>query len=411
MPFHDNDDGSQSVIGEFVVAMRDLQYVLAKLGRLGVNLARVSDERSDALDLALVKLEAVESVADRLRPQLPPASGPMESPTDTVIRAVRQPENGDVSRWVPVVGRNLAVTLHATPDIGFGGNGYPDPANSDPLPPRQFGALTRERVRVGVVDTGMYSHPDLMGRWSHAGGRIIDSQQPCHAAGHGVFIAGVIAKRAPNCELDVYGVLDEVDGRASVWEVAKAIASLAASSDVLNLSLSCFTADDDPPFALRRAIERVGPDVVVVAAAGNHGHVAPGEVLSPTSQSWPAAFDRVVAVAAHENGVIPQWSFQGPWVRLLAPGVNVVSSYLKGDVTIRYAPNDAASGTVQPVAFNGYASWSGSSFAAANVTGAIAGLMDTKKMTAPEALHWLEQQPQNGETAIWAYPPSQPATR
>jgi membrane-anchored mycosin MYCP len=410
MPFHDNDDGSQSVIGEFVVAMRDLRYVLGKLERLGVRLPPETSEgvkpieRSDALDLALVRVAGVDQAAENLRPNLPPLPpGTAESATDTVIRAVRQPANGDTSRWVPVVGRNLAVTLHATPDIGFGGNGYPDPVDRAPIPPRRFGALDQERVRVGVVDTGMYSHPDLAGRWSHAGGRIIDPLEPCHPAGHGVFIAGIIAKRAPNCQLEVFGVLDEVYGRASVWEVAKAIAALAASCQVLNLSLSCFTHDDDPPFALRRAIERVGPDVVVVAAAGNHGHVAPGDVLSPTSQSWPAAFDRVVAVAAHDGGRVPPWSFQGPWVRLLAPGVDVTSCYLKGDVSIRYGGNDSG----DPIKkFAGYASWSGSSFSAANVSGAIASLMDTEKMTAPEALHALEQRLPDNEGGIWAYQPS-----
>lgn len=404
MPFHDDGDGNQSVTGEFVVAMRDLRYVRDKLGRLGLNLDQVTDEPSDALDLALVKIAAVEQAAATVRPHLPPLEpGTTESATESVIRAIRQRENGDTSRWVPVVGRNLAVNLHATPDIGFGGNGYPDPVDSSAIPPRRFGALDQNRVRIGVVDTGMISHRDLAGRWSHAGGRILDPVSPNHAAGHGLFISGIIARRAPNCALETYGVLDENDGRASVWEVAKAIASLAASCDVINLSLSCFTKDDDPPFALRRAIERVGPDVVVVAAAGNHGNVPPSEILSPTSQSWPAAFDRVVAVTAHENGEVPTWSFRGPWVRLVAPGVNVTSCYLQGDVKIQYGANDSG----DPVkAFSGYASWSGSSFAAANVTGAIAGLMESKKMTAPEALHWLEVQPANNEGGIWGYRPS-----
>lgn len=405
MPFHDDGDGNQSVTGEFVVAMRDLRFVLDKLSRLGVNLAKVTNEPSDALDLALVRIEAVEQAAAIVRPRLPATDSTTaaESPTETVIRAILQRENGDTSRWVPVVGRNLAVNLHATPDIGFGGNGYPDPVDAADIPPRRFGALERSRVRVGVVDTGMVSHRDLAGRWGHAGGRVIDPLAPNHAAGHGVFISGLIVKRAPNCALETYGVLDENDGRASVWEVAKAIAALATSCDVINLSLSCFTKDDDPPFALRRAIERVGPDVVIVAAAGNHGRVPPGDILSPTSQSWPAAFDRVVAVTAHENGEVPDWSFRGPWVRLVAPGVNVTSSYLRGEVKIQYAAND----TGEPVrTFSGYARWSGSSFAAANVSGAIAGVMETRKKTAPEALHWLEEQPPNNDDGIWAYQPS-----
>jgi subtilisin family serine protease len=256
-------------------------------------------------------------------------------------------------------------------------------------------------VCVGVVDTGIPSHPDLAGRWSHAGGKMTTSGEHSHAAGHGVFISGLIAQRAPNCELNIYGVLGEGNGTASVWEVANAIASLAVSCDILNLSLSCFTKDDEPPFTLRRAIERVGPDVVAIAAAGNHGLVEPSDILAPTSQSWPAAFDRVVAVAAHDDaGQIPKWSFQGPWVRLLAPGVNVTSCYLEGTVNFHYRPNEFGPATKS---FSGYAHWSGSSFAAANVSGAIANLMASEKMTAPEALHWLEQQPVGNPDGIWAY--------
>ena len=403
MGFHDDGDGNQSVTGEFVVAMRDLGYVLARLNRLEVSPTMVSFETSDALDLAKVTVGNVGRAATKVLEHVPPLEPPAtESATETVIRGILH-RDGDSSRWTPVVGRNLAVNLHATPDIGFGGNGYPDPVDAAAIPPRQFGALDQSRVRVGLVDTGMVAHRDLSGRWSHAGGRVIEPDHPNHAAGHGLFISGLITQRAPNCALETYGVLDENDGRASVWEVAKAIASLASSCDVINLSLSCFTTDDDPPFALRRAIERVGPDVVIVAAAGNHGNVPPSDILSPTSQSWPAAFDRVVAVTAHENGDVPPWSFRGPWVRLVAPGVNVTSCYLSGEVKIRYAANDSGAPVLT---FGGYACWSGSSFAAANVTGAIAGLMETRRMTAPEALHELEQRVVGNADGIWAYQPS-----
>src|SRR5262245_36260100 len=273
MPFESDDGGNQSMIGEFVVAMRDLDYVQAKLVSLGDVQTTVSEERSDALDLALVKIDKIDRAAAVIsQNELTPADAmTVETATDTVVRALRQPGPDATSRWEPVIGRNLAVNLHATPDIGFGGNGYPDPATSAALPARQFRALNHARVRVGVVDTGMFAHPDLAGRWGHAGGDIVDSAELCHAAGHGVFISGLILTRAPNCDLEVFGVLNENDGTASIWDVAKAIASLATSCDILNLSLSCFTKDDEPPFTLRRAIERIGPDVVVVAAAGNHG--------------------------------------------------------------------------------------------------------------------------------------------
>ncbi len=63
------------------------------------------------------------------------------------------------------------------------------------------------------------------------------------------------------------------DGKATSWEVATAIAKLAKTKpDIINLSLVCYTEDGEPPLVLATAIDRVSPETVIVAAAGNHGN-------------------------------------------------------------------------------------------------------------------------------------------
>jgi len=59
------------------------------------------------------------------------------------------------------------------------------------------------------------------------------------------------------------------------------------------------------------------------------------------------------------------------WIDLIAPGENIYSTYRA----------------------SGYATWSGTSFAAASVSGAIALLVQTQNMRAREAVDWLRTRP------------------
>ncbi len=144
--------------------------------------------------------------------------------------------------------------------------------------------------------------------------------------------------------------------------------------------------------------------MLIVAAAGNHGKT--DQHHTPV---WPAALPDVVAVgASSEPG--SEFSPNLPWVTCTAPGVNVVGAYLHHAVTMptrlpprlaredtdarmlpagRIAPQDT---TGDPVRFDGYARWSGTSFAAATVSGAVAAAMRPGQ-TAVEALHDLLERP------------------
>jgi membrane-anchored mycosin MYCP len=271
-----------------------------------------------------------------------------------------------------------------TPASGYisgGGGGFPtDHAAYRPGRGRALG----QHARVGILDTDLYPHPRLAGRYIADAGSLLgrNGTEPYHA-GHATFVAGLVVQEAPGTELHIDAVLNRQDAVATAWQVARAMVKFIGSDiDVLNLSMGCFTADGEPPMVLQRAVELLTPDVVLVAAAGNHGKIRGSGFITPKSPFWPAALPDVVAVGAHDaNGHRAGFSPKLPWIDLSAPGVDVVSTYLNGTVI-----TDKAS------SFAGYASWSGTSFAAATVTGAIAANIKPGR-TARQSLQLLLDTP------------------
>src|SRR5262249_26604996 len=141
------------------------------------------------------------------------------------------------------------------------------------------------------------------------------------------------------------------------WDVATRLMQfLSADIDVLNMSFGCLI-DTAAPLPLRRALDRLSARTVLVAAAGNHAlrDVAADPV-------YPAAFGDVVAVGAADDAGHPASTTPSvPWLDLLAPGENLTGPFLPGVVT--FDDNNGATSDFG----SGYAAWSGSSFAAANV--------------------------------------------
>ena len=93
-----------------------------------------------------------------------------------------------------------------------------------------------------------------------------------HEAGHGTFIAGVIADLAPRARIIVRQVL-ESDGFGDEATIAQTITEVAAlQPDIINLSLGAYTHGNLPPIGLANALRQVPRTSVVVAAAGNAEH-------------------------------------------------------------------------------------------------------------------------------------------
>jgi subtilisin family serine protease len=186
-------------------------------------------------------------------------------------------------------------------------------------------------VRVAVIDTGIDTrHPDLAGKVDGGYNAITDSEAPdsyIDDNGHGTHVSGTIAAIrggkvvgvAPKARLYAVKVLD-ADGSGNLSDVIKGIIWCANNGiQVANMSLGSPEPSDTMEQALRYAEAR---NVIVVAAAGNSG----GAV------GYPGAYPETIAVSASDwNDQIAYFSSRGPEVKFIAPGVNVVSTFMGGD--------------------------------------------------------------------------------
>src|SRR5215467_1203401 len=230
------------------------------------------------------------------------------------------------------------------------------------------------QVKVGILDTRLFAHPDLAGRYLADHGTLVPAATVStpDSEAHATFIAGVVVTRAPNADLVVGHVLNAYNICGSSWDVATKMAAFAdAGVSVLNISFGAVTHDDQPPMVLRRTVQALtASGVVIVAAAGNHG--------PRQAKMWPAALKEVIAVGAgarvpgkKDEFEVAKFSPHRKWVDLLAPGVGVRSLYKA----------------------NGYASWDGTSFSSAVVSGAVAHLVETQHMTPAQAVDLLRTPP------------------
>ncbi|MFI5909932.1 S8 family peptidase [Dactylosporangium sp. NPDC051541] len=249
------------------------------------------------------------------------------------------------------------------------GGPFGPPAAADALA-LDGGPAADATMRLAVLDTVVWSDSPLPAAWYETEDLDPDVEAAAEL-GHANFIIGVVMSRTDNARIRAIKVLD-ADGLCTESDLADALDALGDDVDVVNLSLGAFTRNNRPPALLTDALGRTlaGRDRVVVAAAGNDGVAG--------RPYWPAAFagtalpfaGQVLAVAAHDGSGVCDWSNTGDWVGVAAPGADVTSTY----VTHKDFPT-------------GFASWSGTSFAAPYAAAVIAeNHRATKSATAALAL-------------------------
>lgn len=202
-------------------------------------------------------------------------------------------------------------------------------------------------------------------------------------AGHGTFIAGIVRQLAPDSRvlslpvMQGNGVVEEEHIlHALGWlrdRVTEAISQGRADLfvDVVNMSFGRYILEGRSPDVAKplrdvlAELDQLG--VQVVASAGNRPRAT--DVL-------PATAPGVVSVGALDpDGTVARYTSTGPWVSLFAPGSTLVSALPTFDLvpTDPEDPDGVAQGGPDP---NPRASrtgqWSGTSFAAAWVSGALA---------------------------------------
>lgn len=218
---------------------------------------------------------------------------------------------------------------------------------------------TGSGVKIAVVDTGVdKGHPDLRGQIFQTanfveGGGLSFTRDP-----HGTGVAGVIGARAddgvgifgvaPEAEILAakacwYAKPDDPQAQCSSWTLAKAIDfAINAGVQIINLSLA---GPPDP--LLTRLLETAAAEGTIIIAA-----VAPTNAPDP---GFPASLAAVIAVIASDQEgrvSLPIWADE---VNLVAaPGMEILTT----------APREA------------YDFLSGSSLAAAHITGIVALLLE-----------------------------------
>ncbi len=214
-----------------------------------------------------------------------------------------------------------------------------------------------ENVRIAVIDTGIdETHPALKGVVES----IFDAMPGVEVTvrDHATSVAGLIAGigdlpgMAPGSK--IYHARAFEGGR-STMDIILAALDWAAEQDVRIINMSFVGPDNE--FLQAACAAARDRDMVLVAAAGNNGPKAP--------YGYPAAYDSVIAVTATDDkDQLMQEANRGPYVFVSAPGVNMMAPVGGGQ--------DLVTGT---------------SFAAAIVSGAIANLIHNQPDRSAD---WVE---------------------
>lgn len=196
---------------------------------------------------------------------------------------------------------------------------------------------------IAILDTGVdLDHPDLAGRMVPGYDFANNDAVPMDDDGHGTMVAGIaaadtnnligVAGAAWNARIMPVKVLG-ADGSGTDGQIANGIVwAVDHGAEVINLSLggpgSSTILADAVDYATSRG-------VVVVAAAGNE---------STSEPSYPAAIPDVIAVGATDlEGNAVSFTNFGPWVDLVAPGTDIVSTLLAPGTDAWYGIGDGTS--------------------------------------------------------------------
>jgi subtilisin family serine protease len=251
------------------------------------------------------------------------------------------------------------------------------------------GAAAELNPRVRSVP-GFWLDPTT-GRWEFdpPDGLYMDPQNALdEITGHGTFIAGLIARICPEATITVVGLRDQEvmikqspDEQSFLFSTEAAIAYsmlLYCDTDVIQCGFSFPTLDDYPSIPFTTVMEVLTsdaaprPGTAVVAPAGNE---------DSRRRYWPAALPDVIGVAATNRRTNRRARFSnwGKWCDCCARGADVFSTFITYNGPIEGVPL----WDIQD--FSGWATWDGTSFAAPQVSAAIACFAAQNGLTPVEA--------------------------
>lgn len=245
---------------------------------------------------------------------------------------------------------------------GSSASGYGDPAQYalGKLRLREAHDVTKgDRILVAVIDSGIdASHPELAGVVADSVSTVEGGEPHTHGTG----IAGTIASHsrlmgvAPRAKILAVRAFDPAGrgAQGSTFSILKGLEwAVGKGARVVNMS---FAGPKDP--ALGRALAAAHKKgVALIAASGNAGPKSP--------PLYPAADPNVIAVSATDaQDNLFQASNRGNHVAVSAPGVDIL------------VPSPGAA----------YQVASGTSFAAAHVSGVAALILERNPGLSPDGL-------------------------
>lgn len=204
-------------------------------------------------------------------------------------------------------------------------------------------------IKIAILDTGAdITHPELAGSIrqkadfvnmqgldtsAFIGDTLGYDDLPEDEVGHGTHVAGIIAAKGikmpegivPKCSLMIVRVLatikqdQQLVGAGLIDNINTGIKwAVDQGADVINMSLGVKHEHGGLPHeeVIRYAL---GKGVTIVAASGNDG---------TNDKYYPGALPGVMAVGAvNDNNEVAGFSTYGTHISLVAPGVNIYSSY------------------------------------------------------------------------------------
>jgi subtilisin family serine protease len=315
---------------------------------------------------ATVTTEAIDSFARSMRLQR------VESFTANGITMFRWRIPDPARRSVPTVIRALeaqSIVVAAQPNYLYRLQGEPAPSaqGAEEGDPAQY-ALAKlrlpqahtlskgERVLVAVIDSAIdTTHPELEGVVADSYDALEKGEGPGEGPNqHGTAVAGAIvaharlmgaAPKASILAIRAFG-LKGSSTEATSYSINKGIVwAIGHGARVINMS---FVGPRDPSIEQRLGQART-EGIVLIAAVGNAG---------PKSEPlYPAAYPNVIAVTATDaDDKLYSGANRGKHIAVSAPGVDVLL----------------------PIPDRGYKIFTGTSFAAAEVSGVVALLLERK---------------------------------
>lgn len=345
-------------------------------------------------------------------------TGAVDPAVDGALRAVRALEDRAGRR---MASRNhvITVAVNACPGDepvpaapGEGPN--PAPAGRDHEPESGVGVL--------VVDTGLTSDHARCPELARVRGDLETAERDADGvlrqyAGHGTFIAGLLAAVAPHADVTVSNALNDAGAvlESEFGPLLLDAAERAGWPALISLSAGTATGDDQGLLGLEHFMAELleHPGTLLVAAAGNNGSDTP---FFPAAYAARPKYRKAVFSVGALRGdgeAHACFSNHGRWVNAYAPGERLTAPLTGFDAPVPYvyqhssydecrhggdysctcrfpvragvlsADGEDAPGEPERVEFTGYARWSGTSFATPVAAGMIAAHMAAHKESDP----------------------------